>query len=293
MIFFVKTSFSLSQQRFPELTGEYLGQKQPGNTPNRFAEVIFGKERKLHSCPVFSPDGDEVYWSQMNKGSEGIYYMKRNKNKWSAPEKPPFLSMYRFTDVPCFSPDGKRLYFIVQSETDYDEDIMYMEQKEGKWSLPQSVGKEINDMNLHWQISVNGNMDIYFQVRNEELSDGDIYMAEFENGKYRKPERLGNTINTEAWEQFPYIFPDGSYLIFVRQTGSNGYDIFISFRKKNGKWGKAVNIGESINAPYDELWPNVTPDGKYLFYMGRRNSESGIFWVRTEFIEALRKADKK
>jgi hypothetical protein len=119
-----------SKDDFPVLKGPYSGQKRPGDISVLFARETLAKHGQLHGCPVFSPDGNEVYWSQMGKGYEGIFFMKRVNNKWTNPKKPSFLPAFRFTDVSRFSPDGQRLYFIVQSPSDYDENIMYVERKD-------------------------------------------------------------------------------------------------------------------------------------------------------------------
>lgn len=270
------------------LKGPYLGQKPPGDIPVLFARETLAKHGQLHGCPVFSSDGNEVYWSQMGKGYEGIFFMKRINNKWTNPKKPSFLSAFRFTDVPCFSPDGQRLYFIVQSPSDWDENIMYVERKDNGWSSARSVGRGINDLDLHWQLSVTRNLDMYFQVRNEGRTDGIIYYAKFKDGYYQKPEKLGKTINTEAWEMAPYVSPDRSYIIFTRMTRAKDTDLFISFRDSTDNWTEAINMGESINSPVTELCPNVTPDGKYLFFLSTRDSESLAYWVDAKIIHELR-----
>ncbi len=277
-----------AQDDFPVLKGPYLGQKRPGDTPVLFAKETLAKHGQLHGCPVFSPDGNEVYWSQMGKGYEGIFFMKRVNNKWTNPKKPSFLSAFRFTDVPCFSPDGQRLYFIVQSPSDYDENIMYVERKDNGWSSARSVGRGINDLDLHWQLSVTHNLDIYFHVRNEGRTDGIIYYAKFENESYRKPGKLDKTINTEAWELAPYVSPDGSYIIFARMTRTKDTDLFISFKDSTGNWKEAINMGESINSPATELCPNVTPDDKYLFFLSTRDGESLAYWVDAKIIGRLK-----
>ena len=48
-------------------------------------------------------------------------------------------------------------------------------------------------------------------------------------------------------------------------------------------------MGPGINTDLHELCPNVTPDGKYLFF--NRNGEDGdlkVFWVDAKIIEELK-----
>ena len=277
---------------FPKLTGPYLGQKRPGNKPELFAKDIIGKNCQLHSSPVFSPDGNEVYWTEMGKGDDGIFFMKCVNNKWSPPKK--FDPSPKFVcGDPFVSPDGQRLYFAAQFLPDYDEKILYCEREKNGWSLAKSTGEEINAIDLHWQMTVNNDYDLYFHLRNEEHTSGDIYCAEYMNGSYKKPEKLGGSINTEVWEQFPYISPDGSYLIFARETPSMGYDLFISYKDNSGNWQIPLNMGKCINSRSDELYPIVTPDGKYLFFLSVRNGISGAYWVSAKIIEEIRAEELK
>jgi hypothetical protein len=55
------------QNGFPKLTGPYLGQKQPGMTPEPFAEYVREGHTVLHSGIVFSPDGKYLFFLALGK----------------------------------------------------------------------------------------------------------------------------------------------------------------------------------------------------------------------------------
>ena len=100
------------QNDFPVLKGPYLGQKPPGKAPEIFAPGIvstYGGEFNS----VFSPDGNEFYFSKTNKKKkkDQIMYMRRVNNLWIKPEIAPFSGNYDDCDV-SISPDGNRLFFI-------------------------------------------------------------------------------------------------------------------------------------------------------------------------------------
>jgi len=52
-----------SGQQFTDLYGDYLGQTPPGNAPVVFARGIVSTEYQSYNASVFSPDGNEVFWS--------------------------------------------------------------------------------------------------------------------------------------------------------------------------------------------------------------------------------------
>lgn len=96
----------------------------------------------------------------------------------------------------------------------------------------------------------------------------DIYLSQYTPQGWSEPENLGPTINTEFWESSPSISPDKRVLYFSsnRPGGYGGRDLYMSFRQFNGKWGKAINMGPSVNSAGDEFSPFIHADNQTLFY---------------------------
>jgi ankyrin repeat protein len=280
---------------FPELKGEYLGQKKPGSQPELFAPGIVSSRFGLHCPAIFSPDGREVYWSLMIAPRASGYSIDRllvsrlQDGRWTYPQIAPFTGEGKDADVPFFSPDNKRLYFMSRRPlTGMDkpsgEHIWYMERQGDCWSGARPVDDTVNRLPQHWQFSVDKDYNLYFSTT---ISGGqgrnDIYCAKYENGQYSEPMNLGVPVNSAGGEEMPFIAPDGSYLLFMRE-----FDLMVSFRGKNGSWSGPVNLGAEINSPEMDLCPMVSADGKYLFFLSRRGGESHTWWVETKIIEALK-----
>jgi len=51
--------------------------------------------------------------------------------------------------------------------------------------------------------------------------------------------------------------------------GKNGKDIYKSTKLPDGEWSKPVNLGTTINTPYDEDFPFILPDGVTLYYCSK------------------------
>ncbi len=64
---------------------------------------------------------------------------------------------------------------------------------------------------------------------------------------------------------FPHLSPDGEQLYFAsnRPDGFGGYDIYVSFRTRDG-WSTPENLGPVINSPGDEISPFF--DGQNLYF---------------------------
>jgi len=273
-----------SQDNFTNLKGPYFGQSPPANKPIMFAPEFFNKE--VHSCPIFSPDGMEVYWDLMEEG-KGTLFMNCKSGKWTKPKTVPYASRFGAYD-PCFSPDGKKVFFTSNEATsggkkNDKENIWYVEKTASGWSTRKPLPASVNSHGLHWQISVAANGNLYFG------NNMDILCAQQVDGEYAKVEELGDSINSEFFEGTPFVAHDESYILFSRYGGDLRYaDLFICFKKTDGSWSDAQNMGETVNTKVHELCPQVTRDRKYLFFI--RNDEKGElrpFWMSAKIIENL------
>ena len=83
----------------------------------------------------------------------------------------------------------------------------------------------------------------------------DIFRVEIkEDGTYGKPENLGEKINTEGRETFPFI-TDDNILFFASDglPGLGGLDIFGVKINADGSLGRLQNIGRPGNSPDDDF----------------------------------------
>jgi WD40 repeat protein len=261
-------------------SGPYLGQQAPGMNSTRFASLFIKGE--LHTSPVFMPDGSEVYWSSQESR---IYTMKLENGYWTQPEKIAFSdSLTDFRD-PFISPSGDKLFFLSKgklpdSDLPEKENIWFVERKGDRWGKPEPLGEEVNALTLHWQISVAASGNLYFT--SGETGFEDIYVSKYIDDRYVKAEPLGDSINTEQFENTPYIAPDESYIIFARSKDQSSYPrLYISYADENHNWGEPVLIRSVIYG----LCPIVSPDGKYLFFL---SSPQSVSWMRTDFIKDLK-----
>ncbi|MCJ7487919.1 MAG: ankyrin repeat domain-containing protein, partial [Candidatus Aminicenantes bacterium] len=197
--------------RFPVLEGDYLGQKPPSGDAELFAPGIVSSIWGLHSTAVFSPDGNEVYWAPMMSfpgevySRGGLLMMKRVNGRWTAPAWALFSGPDVNDDVPFFSSDGKRVYFIssrpLPGGAAGRERIWLADRTAAGWSEPQPLDTALNEHPMHWEFSLDKQRNLYFggQAADSRGLD-DIYLARFSGGKYEKPVNLGEPINSAAGE---------------------------------------------------------------------------------------------
>ncbi|WP_378178520.1 OmpA family protein [Aquimarina sp. SS2-1] len=94
-------------------------------------------------------------------------------------------------------------------------------------------------------------------------------------GKYGKPRNLGDDINTEARETFPYISNDGRlYFASDGHVGLGGLDVFVAVTKEDGGY-EVFNVGKPINSPKDDFSFVIDEETKTGYFASNRKGGKG------------------
>ncbi len=270
------------------LKGSYFGQKPLGDKPELFAPEIFNNELGYHSTVVFSSDLTEAFWSPMGRGPN-LMHSKMIDGTWSFPQKVNFGLDIGVGDA-VFSYDGNKLYFLsFQPPKAGDverERIWFVERNANGWLEPKTIDEVILAHPTHWTFSFAKNGNLYFTSEIEGVrGEQDIYVARFDGEKYLQPEKLSEAINSDGKDLAPCIASDESYLIFSRNgENTEKTDLYISYKKSDGSWTNAVDMGHKINTDDHDICASLSPDGKYLFFMRKYR----IYWVNVKIIEDLK-----
>jgi tetratricopeptide (TPR) repeat protein len=111
----------------------------------------------------------------------------------------------------------------------------------------------------------------------------DIFLVtSLENGKLSKPVNVGNAINSQEDENFPYFNEPESALYFASKgyNSIGGYDIFRSRYDPDTKtWSEPENLGYPVNSPYDDFLFVPSDDQKYACFASTRESKDGFITV--------------
>ena len=275
----------------PRLTGPYLGQTPPGLTPQIFAKGIVSTRDGVYGTIVFSPDHREAFWKPE---SGSLLFMRTEGGVWSVPRVFPFTARPAI-DVPFFSIDGRRLYFMTGTRSAVgmaeNEAIWFVERTSDGWSAPRSFDPIVNSVPMHWQFSMDERGNVYLST------DGGIAFARFERGRYLPPEKLPAPVNVphtaeekyRAGEVGPFISRKGDHLIFTKF--GTGIGLWITFKQRDGSWSEPRNLSERLGGVGNDSAAQVTPDGKYLFFQSVRPGSApsrSFYWVDARFIESLR-----
>lgn len=171
--------------------------------------------------PVISPDGKTMHL--------GTSYLKRTDTGWSGLQKlePPIVSNDSMYIMRLSSSANGTYYFDTYKENDPAFPIRYSRLINGKYEEPKALPKAINTGTFlsHPFIAPDESYLLYDADREDGFGDGDIYISfKQKDGTWGNGINLGDKINTDAWEASASITPDGKYLFFSRNVGSNDYE---------------------------------------------------------------------
>jgi hypothetical protein len=190
---------------------------------------------------------------------------------------------------PFFAPDGGKLFWgsfrpLPDGTTTPLGAIWVAERDADGWEDPRPLGLSIEMPMMYVTSSSNGTL--YFTGGDDLVA---IWKSELVDGAYAEPVELGPEINGDQ-AAHPFIAPDESYLIFDswRSGGPGHSDLYVSFRREDGSWTEAVNLGPEINTAREEICASVSPDGRFLFFARFVGAGADIYWVDASVIEHLR-----
>ena len=277
--------------------GPYLGQIPPGMKPEVFASGVVSKNRNEVSCS-FTPDGREFYFGVFEPGrGYTILVTTEIGSGWGTPRPAPFSSV--FSEIDTFiTTDGKRLFFISKrpaadgAESSPAYQVWVTDRRRNGWGPPHRLGPAVNsgERELFPTLSADGTI-VFGSNRSGGYGGCDIYTASPDGSDFKQPVNLGPAINSANDETDALIAPDGGFLVFTavgREDGHGDGDLYVSFRDPHGGWLPAVNMGETINTPYSEFGPALSPDGEYFFFTSNREGTDDIFWVDALVIYSFR-----
>ena len=104
----------------------------------------------------------------------------------------------------------------------------------------------------------------------------DLYMVAINSdGSLGTPERLGDNINTEGKELFPYVDSDGTlYFSSNGHLGIGGLDVFYAEAEQDG-FGVVSNMGNGVNSPADDFAYKYDPTSQSGYVSSNREGGQG------------------
>ncbi len=239
--------------------------------------------------PVITADGEKIYFTSRRPNEyqlkdvdgqyyEDIYYSTLTNGHWQAAKSVGYpLNTPTHDAVVGLTYDGQTIII-------YRDEDLYWSKLNGKtWSKPQKFPKPINSAQVESSaaLSIDGNT-IYFvrgKTSDPLTSNGDIYYSTKDStGKWSKPVRLPDNVNTPYDEDGLFLHPDGRTLYFSSKghNSMGGYDVFKTVRQDDGTWSDPVNLGYPLNTPDDDIYFVLSGNAKVGYISAVREDTKGF-----------------
>ena len=230
---------SWTNQSYTNLYGAKVTDNGNFESPDKFSKSVSSKYHE--STPVFTKDGNTMYFTRNNFN---------NGKKGRDSERTILLKLYKatkegdkwtnVTELPFNSDE----YSCAHPALSPDEKTLYFAS-----NMPGALGNK---------------------------KQSDIYkVAIYAGNSFGTPENLGDKINTEGRETFPYV-TDNNELYFASDghPGLGGLDVFVTQLKEDGSVGSIKNVGEPVNGKMDDFAFLIDTKTKNGFVSSNRKEDN-------------------
>lgn len=176
----------------------------------------------------------------------------------------------------------------------YMEDI-YMAYREGDEFKTAFALDSLNTNGPDAAISMSNDGNILFIYQDIGDGHGDIYESFLMGHTFSKPRKLKGEVNSYSWDGHCSLSPDGQTLYFSsdRAGGYGGRDLYRASLLADSTWGRVINLGDSVNTPYDDDAPFIHSDGVTLFYSSKGRSSMGGYDIFRSVMNQIDSTFKK
>ena len=182
--------------------------------------------------------------------------------------------------------DGQTMYFtrnnIVKGKRRYDANkntklkIFRAELIDGKWANITELPFNSDQFNTtHPTLSADEKILYFSSDRPNGFGEADLWKVSVNENQYGTPENLGEGINTEGRETFPFVVNNELYFSSNGRVGLGGLDVFAATIKENGSFGEVQNIGSPINSEFDDFAYYIDGNTKNGFFSSNRDGGKG------------------
>ncbi|MBW1298699.1 OmpA family protein [Aquimarina litoralis] len=305
-----------AMEKFNEATGNDQRAEYFVSTRDylRFIEMQSGKFtlKKLNInskfsdyAPSFDNQGQMVFASSRNGGNSVIKTLHEwnempfldlfsaditgDRNALSNPKKMKGDINTRFHESSStFSQDGQTVYFTRNNFTKKRLGSntkgtillkLYRATLEGeKWKNVEELPFNSEEYSVaHPALSVDGKKLYFASDMPGSKGLSDLYVVDInDDGTFGSPTNLGDKINTEGRETFPYVSNSGRlYFASDGHVGLGGLDIFVAVPDDTTGFSQPYNVGRPVNSSEDDFTFVLNEDTRIGFFASNRQGGKG------------------
>ena len=221
--------------------------------------------------------GNQIY-ARTGQPFTNLYYtVKQAEGNYSKAELYSKNTFSIFHEAsPVFTKDGNTMYYTQNELKENNQKrvvnglykIYKSVKQKGKWKSlgVQDIFAQDSARVAHPALSPDGKTLYFASDAKGTFGQSDLFKVSInEDGSYTAPENLGNTINTEGRESYPFVTKD-NILLFASDghPGQGGFDIFAL--DLNQKGAVPVHLSAPLNSAFDDFglnWDRQTNNGVF------------------------------
>ncbi|MFT5915350.1 MAG: tetratricopeptide (TPR) repeat protein [Flammeovirgaceae bacterium] len=242
--------------------------------------LFIGSNRPTESVDLVFPEYKIFYPKKWELFPEDVFVSYPRGIHWDTP-LPQGLKDKKVIPLSLRKGGSEMLLFIRDNEG--KGDLYISEYKGSRWVNLKKLDRSINAkyQEIKGACFTENGKAIYFSSNREGGMGGfDLFVSrESENGKsWKKPENLGNTINTRYDEVTPFMYPDESSFYFSSDghNSMGGFDVFRTNITEEYTWGKPENLGYPVNSTADDLFFVQQTNKKHSFLSSNRVKNASV-----------------
>ncbi len=228
------------------------------NAATDFSPVLYNADQLIITSDRAESEGKENYKWTGEKFFD-LYLLNINAETVERFDAPFNQSFHQ--GAPSFGKDQNTVFFTQcgseeKIAVDYCK-IMFSQKKGDTWTEPEAIDLGDGAQNyVHPILSEDGKLLIFACNKEEGFGGYDLYysikIGSGKDAKWSVPINLGNKINTDGNEVFPFLDKDTLYFSSDGHIGMGGLDIF-RVEKKAHKWQIPQNLKAPMNSGGDDF----------------------------------------
>lgn len=249
-------------------------------TSNNYNEIIFASTREdgvsKEKDAITGQHFSDFYVSRQNKQGEweDVVLADEEGINSEGSEGMPFINKSFSTMYFTRCPNHKKRASGCQ--------IMKSSRSGSTWSDPETVEIiTIDSLDVigHPTLSSDELILFFASERKNGYGGKDIWISEREskNDKFGRPRNLGDIINTQGDEMFPYMRNDSTlYFASNGHGGMGGLDIFVTTLDSLGEWTEPINLKHPFNSIGNDYGITFHQTEERGFFISNRDTRNGL-----------------
>ncbi len=181
-----------------------------------------------------------------------------------------------------------KVVYDAKTKSKHTDIIVYSKNENNQWI--KNITTSINsDKSEKLFFLTSDGLEIQYTSIEESNFSSKLFLSKSLGNIWVTPEEVNFFNGIKGYDIQSYCLnfaKDKIYFSGKKQIGGTNYDIFMAFKRENGRWSEPLSMGPSINSSENEITPFMHPNSKFLYFSSdRKNGVGGYDIYKSELYE--------